>query len=128
MTAIVKTQKLVPAEIAEKVIKLTELKKQITEQLDGLKTELLEFTQENDVYTLKTGSYTISRGKRQTITILDHEAAFQSLTDNFCEPKMVQVLSPADQKLVSDLVKKGKQVKGTTHQTTEYISIKVVKE
>lgn len=128
MTAIVKTQKLVPAEIAEKVIKLTELKKQITEQLDELKAQLLEFTQANDVYTLKTGSYTISRGKRQTITILDHKAAFDSLSELFNEPTMIEVLSPSDQKMVSDLVKKGKQIKGTTHQTTEYISIKVAKE
>jgi hypothetical protein len=128
MTGIIKKENIIPAEIAEKIIKLTELKKQVSTQLDDLKDQLLTFTQQNDVYTLKTGSYTISRGNRQTISILDHEAAFAYLVQNMSEPKMVSVLSPSDQELVKKMVKKGQNVDGTTHQSTEYISIRVAKE
>ena len=126
MTEIVKTNnQLAHAQMAEKIIKLEQLKKDITAQLDELKAQLLEFTQANDVYTLKTGSYTISRGKRQTVAILDHQAAAQWLFDNGIEPHMVETLAVSDQAQIKEFIKKGKQVNGCTNKETEYISIRV---
>lgn len=122
------TKSIVPAEMAEKIIKLTDLKKKITEELDLLKEQLLEITQQHDVYTLKTGTYTISRGKRQTVTILDHEAAFKKLVELGNEPTMVEVLAPTFQELAKSLVKKGQLINGVTHQETEYITVKIAKE
>lgn len=52
-----------------KVGRLMELeaqKKVIAKEIEILKADLLKVTQDLDVYTLKTGSYTISRVKRLT--------------------------------------------------------------
>jgi hypothetical protein len=128
MTELVKKQSLIPAEMAEQIIKLTNLKKEVASKLDDLKAELLRITQENDVYTLKTGQYTISRGHRDTVNILDHKSAFDYLIERDIPAETVTRLSPETESLVKGMVKKGTPVNGASLQQTEYISVRVAKE
>lgn len=128
MTKIVTKQELIPADKAKEIIKLTQLQKEVKSRLDSLKAELLAYTQENDVLTLKTGAYTISRAKRDTITVMDHESAYKFLQDKNIPADMVRVLSDATENVVKTLVKSGTNVAGVAHQQTEYISIRVAKE
>ena len=129
MTEIVKTEsKIVPADMAVKIIKLEQLKKNIEDQLDDLKAQLLEFTQANDVYTLKTGTYTISRCKRQTVAIYDASSVKEWGLMNGYDLHTTFALTPESKKVVEGLVKKGQEVPNTSMKETEYIAVRVAKE
>jgi hypothetical protein len=128
MTEIIKTdKKLVPAQIAEKIIKLEQLKKDVASQLDALKSELLEFTRSNDVYTLKTGTYTISRCKRQTVNVYDPSSVKEWGLLNGYDLHTTYTLTPESEKVVKDLVKKGIVVPNTSLQESEYLTVRIAK-
>lgn len=128
MNDLITQQVLSPSEMAVKLVKLTKLKKEVDAQIAVFREQLLEETKRNDVLTLKTGSYTISRCKRVTPTL-------ESLEDlrGWFEHKGLEFATkevPEDWVMatVRDSVKKGNVPEGISAQETEYVVVKVNKK
>ncbi len=116
-----------PMQKAEKLIELQAILKEIKPQIDELKADLLKVTQQLDVYTLKTGSYTISRAKRVTPHIVDFETLksslekenipFDTVVEESFAPFMIETFKKA--------IEEGRKLDGLEGVETEYISVRV---
>lgn len=67
----VPVEKLTPMEAADQVIKLERLEKQVKTRMLELRAKLLTAMKDQDVISLKTGSYTTTRAVRRTLKIED---------------------------------------------------------
>jgi hypothetical protein len=112
---------------AEYFIKLTELKKRINEEYNNIRAELLETTQKLGIKQLKTDNYTISRAKRTTIDIYDHELAGSELEKLGYTIKYQKKISDLSMPTVKE-VAKGEQIDGIEVNETEYVLVRLNKE
>lgn len=120
--------KIVPAQAVDKILKLETLKKQIDSELKELRERLLLVMECNDVESIKTGAYTISRAERATIKVDDDLLAAESLRAMDIEVKTKTVLDDCMMPTVKELSKSGKLIEGVSTNITPYVSIRVKKE
>lgn len=113
---------------AQDILKLEEMKRQVTEKLDALKRELLVTMQAKDVLTLKTETYTISRATRKTIKVEDEKALAEDLTSRDIEVSWVEKLSDQTINTAKVLAKSGTCPSGVQITDTPYVSIRVTKK
>lgn len=116
--------------LIRKVSKLVELEKQLKiykEQVAEIKEELLDTMQKNDVLTLKTGEYTISRAKRVTPQVEDYEKLKKSLDKEDIPYEVVEAFAPHMTETFKQIVKMGKQLDGLEAKETEYVSVRIAK-
>ena len=117
-----------PMEKAAKLVELEVILKEIKQQIDEYKAELLQVTKELDVMTLKTGSYTISRAKRISPKVIDFDALKSSL-EKADIPYVTQEVFGDQMKLVfKQLAEEKREMAGLEVQETEYLSIRVAKK
>ena len=64
MSKITKTEQLVPVEKVDRLLELQKIVSDAKPEIEKLKQELLTVTQDLDVYTLRTGDFTITRANR----------------------------------------------------------------
>jgi len=120
--------KLSPMQKAEKLVKLANLKKEVETAYNQLRDDLLAVTQQLDVLTLKTGSYTISRACRVTPSVDDIPTLKKSLESAGIEYKMKEVFADYMTDVFKQAIKEGKELEGLSAKTTEYVSVRVNKE
>ena len=117
------TPDLSPMQIAQQVVKLEQLHREIKGRLDNMKSQLLAKTKELDVITLKTGSYTISRASRKTIKVLSKKGLAKEL-----EGMGLEVLYAIDMDYMKPVVKNViDKLEYATETETEYVSIRIAK-
>lgn len=119
--------KLSPMQKAERLVKLAELKKQVTEAYNALRDDLLTITQELDVYTLKTGSYTISRAKRVTPSVEDFETLKAALEKAKIPYTTKTVFGDQMEVVFKELIKDGRKLAGLEARESEYVTVRVNK-
>lgn len=113
-----------PMEKAAKVVELTEFIKAAKVIVDEYKVDLLKATQEMDVLTLKTGSYTITRAKRITPKVLDFKTLKDSLDKADIPYEVEEAFTPQMTVVFKNIVKEGKKLEGLEALETEYIMIR----
>jgi len=112
---------------AEYFIKLTALKKRVNDEYNSIRAELLETTQKLGIEQLKTANYTITRAKRTTIDIYDHDLAGKELEKLGYTIKYQKKISDLSLPTVKE-VAKNKELAGVDTRETEYILVRVREE
>jgi hypothetical protein len=120
-------QEITPALATEKLMKLETLKKQVSKEIEELKGQLLQVMDANNVKSLKTDKYTISRSERQTVKVLDDSKAAQALRERDVEVRMVEVLSDETKNMLKTMVKVA-DIAGVEVTNTPYVSVRINKE
>jgi len=113
-----------PIEAATQIVKLQGLIKQSTERLEQLKSALLVTMQDNDVLTLKTGKYTISRAIRPNVKVFNHTKLKESLKDKGHEVIIKHGI--VDKNYIEDINNYLKQ-QGLDYQVEEVVDEKIMK-
>lgn len=123
----IQTRKTLPVDKAKRLMELQTIMKEIKPEIDQLKADLLGVMQGQDVFTLKTGSYTLSRSKRVTPQVVDFNTLKKSLEDAEIEVITETVFAPQMDIVFKQAIEEGKEFKGLEGKTTEYISIRLAK-
>lgn len=111
----------------KKIQRLAEIETQwqaIKKERDQLREELLVLTQKLDVYTLKTGKYTLFRAKRVTPHVTDFNVLEASLKAQGIPYEVETVFSPRTFLAFQKAIKQKIELDGLEAQETEYIVIK----
>ena len=124
----VPVEKLTPMEAADQVIKLERLEKQVKTRMLELRAKLLTAMKDQDVISLKTGSYTTTRAVRRTLKIEDQATAINSLKAMNIEVVTEVVMADQMKPVLKQLLEEGKNVDGVQMTSTEYVSIRLPKE
>ena len=119
------TQNSSPALKAKKLMELQTLYKEIKPQIEQLKSELLQIMQEQDVLTLKTGTYTLSRAKRITPQVIDFKTLKKSLEEADILVMTEETFSPQMTVVFKNLANENRQLDGLEFLSTEYVSVRV---
>lgn len=110
---------------AKKLVELQNLLKEIKPQIEELKADLLAMMQEQDVLTLKTGSYTLVRAKKTTSQVVDYQKLKEELEKEGIEVITREVFAPQMDLVFREAVKQGRRFDGLENKTTEYIQLKI---
>ena len=114
-----------PMQKMEKLMELQNIVKKLKPQIDELKADLLKVTQDLDVYTLKTGQYTLSRAERITPQVINFKLLKESL-DKAEIPYMTEEVFTDQMTLVfKQAIKEKRELEGLESLTTEYISVRI---
>ena len=114
-----------PAVKAKKLMELQTIYKELKPQIDELKADLLQIMQEQDVLTLKTGTYTLSRAKRITPQVIDFKTLKASLEQANIDVLTEEVFAPQMDIVFKQAIEEGKQFDGLESKTTEYVSVRI---
>lgn len=114
---------------AEKLMEIEAKIKELTKEKDILKADLLQVTQDLDVITLKTGSYTISRVKRVTPKVINFQAVKETLDrldiPYVTEEAFSEQMKPVFKQLAEKALAENKLIKGMDIAETEFIMIRL---
>lgn len=124
MNDILNIKGLTQSQKAERLLKLTDLKKQVETAYNALRDELLKSTQELDVYTLKTGSYTLSRATRITPQVTDYKKLKETLEKENIPYTTKEVFGDEMTEVFKLAIKEGRVLEGLESKVTEYITIR----
>ena len=114
-----------PMQKVEKLIEYQAIVKDLKPKIDELKADLLKVTQDLDVYTLKTGRYTISRAKKITPKVINFKQLKESL-DKAEIPYITEEVFAEQMKLVfKQAIEEKRELEGLEALVTEYISIRI---
>lgn len=116
--------------IFRKVSTLVEIEAQVRvlkAQADEIKAKLLLVMQKDDVITLKTGTYTISRASRVTPQIEDFNKLRKSLDKADIPYDVVEAFAPHMSETFKQIVKSGKELDGLAVKETEYVAVRIAK-
>lgn len=113
-----------PMEKAQKVVELTNVIKEAKVIVEEYKADLLKVTQEMDVLTLKTESYTITRAKRITPKVVDFKTLKTSLDKEEIPYEVEEAFTPQMKVVFKNIVKEGRELDGLEALETEYIMIR----
>lgn len=118
---------LAPADIAQNIVKLETLSKQIKARLDEYKDRLMEEMKEKQVLSLKLETMTVSRAKRKTVKVTDDallEEALAGLGHQVITKKIVDMdyMKP----VVTSILEAG-ELNGASMTETEYITVRLAK-
>ena len=111
-----------------KAKRLFELKVQYKEmkaEIDELHADLLQVMQNNDTLTLKTGSYTLSRGKRVTPKVEDFEALKAELDKRDIPYQTIEAFSRNMIPVFQEFIEHNEDLPGLVGTETEYVSIRI---
>lgn len=117
-----------PMEKAAALVELETLHKKVKDKIAIYKADLLKITQDLDVYTLKTGSYTITRAKRITPQIIDFETLKLSLKKEDIPFDVKEVFADYMTEVFKTAIEEKRPLDGLGILETEYIMIRVSKE
>lgn len=120
---VIEAKGLTPTQQIKEIIHLEATKRGLDERLKELRSSLMDEMVNNDVLTLKTGSYVIVRAKRTTIRINDDAKVKEEL-----EARGHQVITKeiVDRKYMDPIIKDNiDTLEGASKSETEYISIKL---
>ena len=116
-------------EVAQEVMKLEKLKREIDARLKEHKSALLKVMTELDVLQLKTGTYTLYRASRTWVKVTDDEALEQSLIDLDVPVDTKKVVDMDTMKIpVKGLLEDGTELDGATLGSSEYVSVRLAKK
>jgi hypothetical protein len=118
-----KAAKLVELGNAKKIL-MTQLEA-ITMEMQPLKDDLLKITQDLDVLSLKTGSYTISRAIRITPQVEDFKTLKASLEKAGVPILTEEAFSPQMDVVFKEALKEGREFEGLGKKETQYIAVRV---
>jgi hypothetical protein len=122
-------EQLAPMEVAEQVMKLEQLKRDVDKRLKEYKSQLLDVMTEMDVVQLKTGSYTLSRKEYNRVSVEDDMEAKAALEAMEVPVETKEVLDWDLMKIpVKTLVDEGKQIPGIKEIRTPYVSVRLAKK
>ena len=113
-----------PMEKAQKIVELTQVIKEAKSIVDEYKVDLLKATQEMDVLTLKTGSYTITRAKRITPRVVSFKQLKESLDKENIPYETEEAFTAQMDLVFKQLVKDKKELNGLEALETEYIMVR----
>jgi len=117
---------MVNVDEAGEIIKLEKLKREIDERLRGARSALLKRMQEHDIYSLKTGSYTLSRKEYNRVKILDDHALGRDLEERGVPVETKVVLDMDVMKVpIRTLLDSGEEIDGAALTKTEYVSVRL---
>lgn len=122
------TRKTLPVDKARRLMELQALMKELKIEADELKADLLKTTQQLDVYTLKTGEYTISRVKKITPHVEDFETLKKALEEAEIEVYTEETFSPVMDVVFKQILADGKNIDGLEGKVTEFISIRLARK
>lgn len=117
-------QGLTKSQKAERLLKLTDLKKQVETAYNALRDELLKSMQELDVYTLKTGSYTLTRATRVTPQVTNYTKLKETLEKEKIPYTTKEVFGDEMTEVFKLAIKEGRDLEGLDSKVTEYITIR----
>lgn len=118
---------LIPTNDIQKLAELDVQYDKIKKQRDELRARLLEKAQELDVWSLKTGTYTLYRAKRLTPRVTSMKALKTTLEAEKIPYDTMEVFTPQTFAAFRLLAKEGRQLEGLEVQETEYVAIKTQK-
>lgn len=124
---IIDMKAVTPAEQAQKLIKLKELKSQVDARLKEINESLLASMSELGVLNLKTEEMTITRAKRTTVSVSDMGAMKSFFEDKGLEFNTEEVVDKTTLNVAKAMVKDKQVVDGTEVKETEYITIRIAK-
>lgn len=113
-----------------KVAQLAEDEKQLRalkERVDATKAELLAIMQKDDVLTLKTGQYTLSRATRVTPQVTNYEKLKESLDEANIPYETQETFADHMKETFKQCVKMGKELDGLEVKETSYVSVRLTK-
>ena len=127
MTSLTTTNPTLPIQKIKRLAKIERIYKDIKAERDILKEELLTLTQKLDVYTLKTGVYTLFRAKRITPQVINFNVLEASLKAQNIPYETETVFTPQTYGAFRQAIKENLELDGLEAKETEYISV-IVKE
>ena len=128
MKKLTKQKALLPIEQIKRLVELDKQYEEIKKERDILRMQLLTTTQELDVYSLKTGQYTISRAKRITPRVTSFETLKKSLDKANIPYETYETFTPQMSILFRELARQEKHLIGLEIVETEYITIRTKKD
>lgn len=124
----IQTRKTLPVDKAKRLMEVQALLKDLKAEADELKADLLRTTQALDVYTLKTGEYTISRVKKITPHVDDFKTLKKALEEAEIEVLTELTFAPQMDLVFKQAVEEGREFDGLSGKVTEYISIRLARK
>lgn len=112
------------SELSLKAKKLRDELSVVEKQMRPLRDELLQITQDLDVYTLKTGKYTISRVARYYPEVEDFKTLKETLDREGVPYETQESFTPQTEFMFKEAIKAGKHFEGLNEGKTEYIMIR----
>ena len=109
----------------QKLMELQAIVKELKPQIDELKADLLKVTQDLDVYTLKTGDYTLSRAKRITPQVVDFKLLKETLDKEDIPYETEEVFTAQTNVMFKQAIADKRELAGLEALETEYISIRL---
>jgi hypothetical protein len=97
----------------------------VTDEMQVYKDDLLKITQDLDVLSLKTGSYTISRAIRITPQVEDFVKLKVSLEKAGVPVMTVEAFAPQMDEVFKEALKEGKEFDGLGKRETQYIAVRI---
>jgi hypothetical protein len=97
----------------------------ITDEMQVYKDDLLKITQDLDVLSLKTGSYTISRAIRITPQVENFSKLKVSLEKAGVPVMVVEAFAPQMDEVFKEALKEGKEFDGLGKRETQYIAVRI---
>lgn len=125
----IQTRKTLPVDKARRLMEVQAILKELKVEADELKADLLRTTQELDVFTLKTGDYTISRVRKVTPQVTDFEVLKEQLERNNIEVYTQETFAPQMDLVFKQIIENGNlDLDGLEGKITEYISIRLARK
>jgi hypothetical protein len=117
-----------PIEQAAALIELEAIAKGIKERISQYKAELLKVTQDLDVYSLKTGKYTITRAHRVTPRVTNFKDLKAALDEAKIPYGTKEVFDDYMSVVFKRAIEEKRELNGLEALETEYIMIRLPKE
>jgi len=108
-----------------RLMELQAIVKKLKPEIDELKADLLKVTQDLDVYTLKTGNYTLSRAKRITPQVVDFKLLKETLDKEDIPYETEEVFTAQTNVMFKQAIADKRELAGLEALETEYISIRL---
>ena len=122
------TKKNSPAEKAKQLMELQRVYNEIKPQILALKADLLQIMQDQDVLTLKTGTYTLSRAKRITPFVAEFDLLKKSLDSAEIPYETEEVFTAQMDVMFRKAIDEGRDLPGLESKVTEYVAVRVKSE
>ena len=114
-----------PMEKAKRLVELQAIVYKLKPEIESLKADLLKVTKDLNVLTLKTEQYTITRAKKETISVENFNILEKALKENHIPYGTKIVFADYMGLVFKKLVKDKKILPGLEIKETEYISIRL---
>lgn len=114
-----------PAVKANELMQWEILKKELSLKIADRKAELLGIMQDQDILSLKTGKYTLTRAHKITPQVIDFDALKNALDREEIPYETKEVFDERMNPVFKTIIEEGKVLMGLQGLETEYISIRI---